>query len=667
MGLDVPDLDDHTFEEIIEDARKHIPVHAEEWTDHNVHDPGITILELLAWLAESYGYQLDQVTDAHRKKFLKLAGVQPRGPESATVDLSLSDLEEFDGRQLPVGTPLAVETDDGTVVRFETAEDVTLTRATVVGVVSEHSQGRTDHTAANETAALHYRAFGTDADAGSALYFGFDRNPFESADRLELAVDFHEDGLPAPAEHGDEPVTFEPSLAVAWQYCTDPAEWYSDDAWADLPVHRDETNGFYRGGRVVLGTPDERSGWPDEWPTILDRELFWLRCTPRLRRDDAEATGADLAGVTTDGGSPAVSYEVPPQFDAVRTNVVSAIHRERVPEASLTRLDDATATTVRPNQRFQFETAPVLDAEIHVGGDRWKRVEDFDASGPDDPHYVLDRSEGFVRFGDGRRGAIPPAGEAVVAREVVYGGGTDGNVPGGSTWQFTADGFRTLDVAPLAPPAGGRDAESIDAAFARVAAERRVPYRAVTADDFREIALRTPGLRFGRAATVVDADESADAGCVTVVVVPYSPPTSRPVPTQGFLDAVERHLCEHALLTDRVSVVAPTYVGVDLAAEVSVSPGFAPDDQRRTAEQRLTAFLDPLRGFEGDGWPFGRPVHVSEIYEVLEGLPGVDDVRDVSVSLHGDVDLGLDGTALPYPANVDVVVPSEDERCGRGF
>jgi hypothetical protein len=130
---------------------------------------------------------------------------------------------------------------------------------------------------------------------------------------------------------------------------------------------------------------------------------------------------------------------------------------------------------------------------------------------------------------------------------------------------------------------------------------------------------------------------------------------------------VERHLCEHALLTDRVSVVAPTYVGVDLNAEISVSPGFAPDDQCQTAERRLASFVDPLRGFEGDGWPFGRPVHVSEIYEVLEGLPGIDDVRDVSVAVHGDADLGTDGTALPYPAAVDVVVQSEGERCGRGF
>ena len=39
MGVEMPDLDDRSYEELLADARKRIPVHAEQWTDHNAHDP----------------------------------------------------------------------------------------------------------------------------------------------------------------------------------------------------------------------------------------------------------------------------------------------------------------------------------------------------------------------------------------------------------------------------------------------------------------------------------------------------------------------------------------------------------------------------------------------------------------------------------------------------
>lgn len=720
MGLDVPDLDDRTYEALLEDAIKRIPVHAPEWTDHNAHDPGITILELLAWLAETHGYQLDQVTDEHRRKYLDLVGVSPRPPRPARVALSVDIPEEFtfpddtgssgdaDHRVLPAGTQVLAETGSREHISFETDEAVPLTRAEIAAVISEHERGRTDHTSDNETEGRSFRAFGRDADPGNALYIGFDRDPFASAERLSLFFESHDETLIDTADRADESA-FEPSLEVRWEYCTAFDEWYRDDAWNPIDVAVDDTKHFYRGGRVTLEAPE---AWPDESMAarILgrDQELFWLRCRiaqrPPPDREPVPVAGLaspaqtdqyallepcpsslDTGASKSDTGETTPSqrrrerYEIPPRFDAVTTNVVPARHRDRETDVRLERVErggpvpgyDRTDTTAQPDQRFAFPDAPVEQATVAVDGEEWERVDDFDESGPDDAHYVLDRAAGVIQFGDGRHGAIPPVRRPVLATDVVYSGGPAGNVGAGATWQVTADAYRQLAVEPRAPATGGQPAESVAEAVSRAREERRVPHRAVTAADYRELAARTPTVQVERAATIArkcDGDAQTEGNHVTVVVIPAAPTyRRRAIPTRGFLDAVELYLCRRSLLSDRVSVVAPTYVGVNITAEVDVADGHSPGTVRETAEAALTTFLDPLEGFEGDGWPFDRPVHPSELYERLESLPGVEDAVDVSVAVGDGPDLATDRTALPYPESVTVTVSEDRQRCGRGY
>ena len=763
MGLDVPDLDDRTYEALIEDATKRIPVHAPEWTDHNAHDPGITILELLAWLAETYGYQLDQLTDDHRRKYLGLVGVRPRPPRPARVALSVQvpddhagpdesaatgeadepatigdatderatigdatdesatigdatdesaatgdATDEAETHVLAAGAQVIAETPSRAHVAFETEEAVPLTRASIDAVVSEHERGRTDHTSDNETEGRSFLAFGRDAKPGNAMYLGFDRDPFEDAGRLALVFEFPDEPLVDAVGRTDDP-DLQPSLEGRWEYCTRLDDWYHDDAWAAIDVVDDDTTHFYRGGRVELEVPD---GWPEttEAARILgrDEELYWLRC--RLdQRSPPEAEPVPLAGLsspeltepyaslkpcsppfengdsTADGGEAIAlprrreRYEIPPRFAAVRTNVVPARHRERDTGVRLERRErggsvpgyDRLETTARPAQRFAFPDAPVEAADLVVGEEPWKRVDDFDESGPNDRHYVLERDAGVVQFGNGRRGAIPPVRRGVVATSVVHSGGPAGNVSAGSTWRFTAEAYRPLAVEPLTPPTGGRGAESVADAVTRAREEQRVPHRAVTASDFRELAARTPIVQVERAAVIAhrcEGDPTPEGNHVTVVVIPRSPPyRRRAIPTRGFLDAVERYLCRRSLLSDRVSVVPPTYVGVRIRAEVDVADGHAPATVRETAETELTSFLDPLEGFDGDGWPFDRPVHTSELYERLESVRGVEDAVDVSVAVGEGPDLATDRTALPYPESVTVSVTEDRRRCGRGF
>jgi len=631
MSIEIPQLDELTYDELVDRGRRLISSSAVEWTDFNPHDPGITILELLAWLTESHSYELDQVTDDHREKYLQLLGVRPITPQPASVYLDLSPAEGQAGR-LPTGTPLRVDDGSGTQRTFETTHGTTLTDRSLAAVVVDHERGPETKTHANETDGLRYRAFGDDPAPGSALALGFDGDPFVSADELSLFVDFHDDDLPdpavdspAPSTDGRDPVTFEPSVDLVWEYCRRYPTADHDALWEPLTVTSDTTNSFYETGFVTLDRPEtwESTAWGSDDSGLFGHQpgLVWLRCR-------VESAG----------------YEIPPQLDGIELNVVEASHR---PHREST-LDAVSGGPAVAAPTYQFDYTPVLSATVRVDGEPWTDVADFDASGPADRHYVLDAQQGTVTFGDGRAGRRPPV-DATVTASYVSGGGTAGNVPETASWQFSDDdqplGDATLaavDVRPKGAATGGRPAESVDDALERCKRDLRTPYRAVTESAYATIAERTPAVRIARTAV----DLPVDAGSpVSVVVVPYAPPdVRRPTPSEGFQTAVQQQLDRHRLLTDRVRVVPPTYVGLDLSVSVTVTDRYDGRGEESAIETQLAAYLDPIRGFDGDGWPFGRSLRPAELREQLTALPAVDHVSDLSIRTVGDATVGTDGT-----------------------
>ena len=95
MPLPLPSLDSRTYAELVAEGKAMIPRFAPAWTDHNVHDPGITLIELFAWLAEMDIYRLDRTTDESRRAFPRLIGVElPRMQiEYAAADVVLEALD----------------------------------------------------------------------------------------------------------------------------------------------------------------------------------------------------------------------------------------------------------------------------------------------------------------------------------------------------------------------------------------------------------------------------------------------------------------------------------------------------------------------------------------------------------------------------------------------
>jgi predicted phage baseplate assembly protein len=277
----------------------------------------------------------------------------------------------------------------------------------------------------------------------------------------------------------------------------------------------------------------------------------------------------------------------------------------------------------------------VLQVEEQDGWITWTAVDDFVASHEDDRHYVLAAAAGTVQFGDGVHGRAPQIGERIRANSYRYGGGRAGNVPAGAISKLP--GVPGIKGSNPLPARGGRDAESVAEALDRIPAELRRRDRAVTAGDFAELALATPGGEVGRAECLPrfhpkTRDQEA-AGVVSVVVWPKEDrkrPTA-PAPDRSLLRAVCEWLDRRRLVTTELYVIPPTYRKIDVSVGIRVKPGYGVEAVRNWVELVVRQYLAPLPpyGPDGSGWPLGRQVYGPELeaaalqvegVELLEGL-----------------------------------------------
>src|SRR5438094_2791448 len=88
MPMPVPMLDDRKFQDIVNQAKSLIPRYCPEWTDHNVSDPGVALIELFAWMTDMLLYRVNQVPDKMYVKFLELIGVRLERPRAAGAPVS---------------------------------------------------------------------------------------------------------------------------------------------------------------------------------------------------------------------------------------------------------------------------------------------------------------------------------------------------------------------------------------------------------------------------------------------------------------------------------------------------------------------------------------------------------------------------------------------------
>ena len=184
MPLPLPNLDTRRWSDLVSEGSAMVPRYAPDWTDQNAHDPGITLMELFAWLTEMDIYRLNQVPDRHRLKFLALLGYAPKPPQAARAMLAFSPAA---GGPYPVPAGAQFETTTGTPFRTLRDLDVSATALKAI-LVDDGSGNLLDHTG-EWLEAIPLACFGNGLQPGAALYLGFDALPAGGTIALGMRVE----------------------------------------------------------------------------------------------------------------------------------------------------------------------------------------------------------------------------------------------------------------------------------------------------------------------------------------------------------------------------------------------------------------------------------------------------------------------------------------------
>src|SRR4051812_13733025 len=178
MTLQAPDLDDRRFQDIVDEAKRLIPRYCPEWTNHNLSDPGVALIELFAWMSEMVLFRLNQVPDRFYTKFLELVGIEPFPPSVARTELTFWLSAVLDRPVLvPAGTEVATVTTDVEPVVFSTVDDLVVAPPNLIA--ARTAQASSDEILVDVWDDLRYDAGvvvcfpSQPISAGDALYLGF--------------------------------------------------------------------------------------------------------------------------------------------------------------------------------------------------------------------------------------------------------------------------------------------------------------------------------------------------------------------------------------------------------------------------------------------------------------------------------------------------------------
>lgn len=666
MPIRVPSLDDRSFQNLVDEVLARIPAHTPEWTNPAPGDPGRTIVELFAWLTDTLLYRVNLIPERQRLAFLRLLGVQMRAARSARTLVSIA----FDAPENTAAQFLPALTKIKGATTFESRAEVT-----VLPLVAETYCKRpltsAEHDAMADKIAQLSRLYPVTNTAipylttpvfpgGQAAPDGFDLIqhtvdhtlwyallvPLEDAPDFAPTIDAVKTTLGQSTSGGpqylnvavspkltlpafDEDIGERSPIPCIWELTTpDPAN-PRGVAYLPLTVVSDTTQGLTTDGVVRLSLPSKASfhapsndvrtdvdaGTGDKPPRLDDlvksaRLVAWLRLRPAIDLDSLALAWTGINGAEVDHRQTTAGL------------VVGQSNGQ--PDQTLT----------LPNGGIEEESFILQVEEAGLGYRRWRRVEDLAVAAVHEPVYELDPEAGTIWFGDGVRGKIPARGARFRVEQMRIGGGASGNLAPGSLAQVQVSPapVAKLKVHQPLPATGGQDAETLAEAEKRIPALFRHRDRAVTADDYEQLAFTTPGVRVGRVEVLPrfkPQERRSDVpGVVSVMALPFRASFDAPYPRvdRPFIETIFKRLTDRKPLGTELYVIGCEYV--PLAISVGIDNPGGREETNTAVKEALKKYLycHAPGGPQGRGWPLGRTVKRRELEIVVSR---VDDVVGV--------------------------------------
>ncbi len=670
------DLDDRTFKDLVDECLLRIPRYCPEWTNHNPSDPGVTLIELFAWLTDQMLLRFNQVPRRNYVAFLELLGIQLQPPAPAHTALTFYLTRSQDPQRsipaIPIGAEVATErTETDAAIIFSTDQVLQLgfpriryflTEAAATDQPQQVHDCLTNQWSRDDAwrwTGRQQSVFQMMPRTGDCFYLVFD--PVEPLDGNVIMLTI--EGEPAGST-GINP-NHPPRQWEAW----DGTQWQA----VLLREIDDGTKGFSfddveRRGLAGLSEADVILHMPIVWmpTTFIGYHGRWLRCRCQSTETERFSRSPQLTTLfaQTIGGS-------------TQASECSRLLNELIGES------DGT-----PGQSFFLQSQGILARQeseylqVTPPGEppqRWQEVENFADSGPNDRHYTLDSRTGRVQFGPlvrepthlqeevqfrrqvqwqghqlgqpqlerveslGRHyGAVPPRGATLHMVSYRTGGGDRGNVPRYALRILKTALPYVKQVTNHDPARDGANEENLEEAVLRVPRFLRTRDRAVTPEDFETLTMQA-SRAVGRA-YCPRRQVGNTPGTVVVYVVPRVsvPNQELGLAPESFslstplLGDIERFLSDRCLLGTQAQLREPDYVGVSVQAVLGTEPDYqmdtAREELRRQLTQALYQWLNPLTGGRHRvGWGLGVPLYQSDIVGLFQNTPGVQYLESIQL------------------------------------
>ncbi len=667
------DLDDRTFKDLVDECILRIPRYCPEWTNYNPGDPGITLVELFAWLTDQMLLRFNQVPRRNFVVFLEMLGIRllPASPARTELTFYLSTALPHT-YEIAAGTEVAtLRTEATEAVVFSIDAPLLIGKPKIAhfltGLIDEAEPKILRDRLTNIWTQQHdggwfgraQSIFAEQPEPGNCFYLVF--SPDEPITGNVLAVKIKGESATSTGINPDNP----PRRWEAWngQYWQPVLLQESDDGTRGFS--------FSDGSQLTTNTVGEANvvlHLPQAFPVtyFASYQGRWVRC---------------IYDRTVNSQS---RYTSSPQLLGVQVRAIGGT--VNASQCTLVQDELLGASDGNPGQKFQLQSTSILPRQQGeyilvlppIGlPEIWHEVTDFAESGANDKHYTIDSVTGEVQFGflirepgqmrsqvelrskiqmggintlqipdalqtlqemERQYGAIPPKGSQI--RMVAYrtGGGQKGNVQK-HTLQIPKTAIPYIErVTNHIPARNGSDAESLDNAVMRVPSILRTRDRAVTPEDFETLTLEAGKGAISRVCCPRQINHETRRGIVDLLVVPQAniEGINRREginPSEFSLNpALQQHILnyldERRLLGIEVRLSEPEYVGVSVQAEVGLEPEYnSPQAQQaiiQSLQVALYRFLNPLTGgMDGKGWQFRTSLYTSDIVSLFQKTVGV--------------------------------------------
>jgi predicted phage baseplate assembly protein len=692
MPIKPPALDDRSFDDLVAELLARIPAHTPEWTNPRPGDPGRTLIELFAWLADTLLYRANLIPERQRLAYLRLLGMAMKPARAARGLVCLqpkADKPPLLAQQVPAGAAIDRPVPFATLNhctaypitgraflrrRLSPAEQLDFNRLlpdlqAVYRSLEGLPQGyvATEVFAPGQDLAQGVDIIASSVDGSLWIALVAPSAALREAARQTLAPDAQ--GLARALNVGlalalDLPeagaaITTRQPLPLIWELSTgsDARTPEQPDLLA-LETLEDGTQGLTRSGVLRLALPPlDRIGAPSNDPRDNLLAGVGASAPPRL---DSEADAALVIAwlrLRVDASLPLSSL----RLAWAGINTVQVEQRQAQADRVLGVSDGGSDQLFELSLGAQGGADPAaLQCVVHdaiLGSRVWARVDDLGRAGPLDEVYRFDPEAGSLHFGDGIHGRVPATGSRIVATGLRVGGGARGNLPAGTlakldTVTDLVSGARRQPQPPIAlwqPLAlqGGADAETLDGAERRIPAYFQHRDRVVTAEDYRLLAREAPGAQVGRVEVLPrfkpHERQAGVPGAVSVMVLPRraSEDHAAPLPRadRPLLEAVHGFLNERRPLATELYVIGCEYRAIGVAVAVQIAEGFARELVLTEVRLALRRYLWPLplagneiwpaTASNDGGYPLGRRLSDRELEVVVARVAGVAGVSPV--------------------------------------